>query len=96
MVFDYTWNGITFEMEYIAQEDADDTSWTDVDFTDYSGYGDIVIDKKVVGNICIGGDLTLDAQTKIRKSAYEFFLNKARDDYEERGDWEYHFNKEDS
>ena len=93
MVFDYTWNGITFEFEYVAQEDAETSHWTDVDFTDYSGCGDIFVDKKLVGNLDIC-HLTYDAQTEIRKQAYEYMLTLASTWDEERGDYDYHAQKE--
>ena len=87
MVFNFVWNGITFEMEYVNQEDADSAHWTDVDFTNYTGCGDIVIEKEItpalkvnqiVANIDISA-FTYSTHETIRKDAYAYFLANESD-----------------
>ena len=89
MVFDYTWNGITFEFEYVAQEDAETSHWTDVDFTDYSGCGDIGTANHV--DIDCFSSAT---HQEIRKEAYDHMLTIPSTWEEERGDHDYHAQKE--
>ena len=78
MVFDFVWNGITFEMEYVNQEDAYSAHWTDVDFTNYTGCGDIIYINKIEASVDISA-FTNSTHETIRKDAYAYFLANESD-----------------
>ena len=98
MDFDYSYNGIVFEMEINFHDDADDQDWTDVEFGNIVGdIKSIESDGQIVMNQLDIDDLTVPAQEKIRRQAFDYFqgmqdFNSAMD----KADADYHAMKEDS
>ena len=98
MNFDYDYNGIIFEMEITFHDDADDQDWTDVEFGNIVGdIKSIESDGQIVMNQLDIDDLTVPAQEKIRRQAFDYFqgmqdFNSAMD----KADADYHAMKEDS
>ena len=96
MVFDYVWNGITFEMEYNQQEYTTTTHWTDIEIVDNT-YGYVTDGNgKLLSEIELEY-LTEEAKVKIRQGAYEEYLGLCddhQDDDVDRACFEYHQQKE--
>ena len=98
MDFDYSYNGIIFEMEITFHDDADDQDWTDVEFGNIVGdIKSIESDGQSVMNQLDIDDLTVPTQEKIRRQAFDYFqgmqdFNSAMD----KADADYHAMKEDS
>ena len=98
MDFDYSYNGIVFEMEINFHDDSDYQHWTDVEFGNIVGdIKSIESDGQIVMNQLDIDDLTVPAQEKIRRQAFDYFqgmqdFNSAMD----KADADYHAMKEDS
>lgn len=101
MVFDYVWNGITFEMYYEDLSNGElDPHWTDIEFVDNT-YGYVVDDNdKLLCEIEIELEyLTEEAKLEIRQGAYEKYLglcDDPQDDDVDRACFEYHQQREES
>ena len=97
MFFDYTWNGITFEMEHNQQEYTITTHWTDIEFVDNT-YGYVTDDNdKLLCEIELEY-LTEEVKLEIRKGAYDKFLEICEDPQDDidRACFEYHQQREES
>ena len=96
MFFDFTYQGITFEMEFIDLVDTTTTHWTDIVFA--SDSGDVVLDGKRIAWIDLE-QLQPDTQKEIRFQSYDKYLKLCQDPQDDdidRACFEYHQMKEES
>ena len=81
MDFDYSYNGIVFEMMIEFHDDANVSMWTDVEFSNTVGdIKSIEADGQIVMNQIDVDDFIITIQERIRQQAFEHFQDMQKDD----------------